>query len=85
MKQKRSIILGLDGGGTKTVCVAVPLGTVEDARTPLARVVVGSTNWNSVGVDQARANLKDAVDIQRKPFRIDQPLKRSVFESFPPS
>ncbi len=64
--RQRSIVLGLDGGGTKTVCVAYDAGariddtTAVESLEPLARVVVGSTNWNSVGADKVKANLNEA-------------------------
>ena len=62
MNQLSQIVLGLDGGGTKTVCVAVESAPGADDREPLARVVVGSTNRNSVGAPVARANLADAIE-----------------------
>lgn len=47
-----SYILGADGGGTKT------LGVLSDVRgTELARVQVGATNPNVVGVETAAATL----------------------------
>ena len=46
------IVLGIDGGGTKTVAVVM-----DGERRVLGRAQAGSTNWNSVGVETARANL----------------------------
>lgn len=46
------IVLGIDGGGTKTVAVVM-----DSDRRVLGRGQAGSTNWNSVGVENARANL----------------------------
>jgi N-acetylglucosamine kinase-like BadF-type ATPase len=62
------LILGLDGGGTKTVCVALDAAT-EPPATPdaaafipiLGRAQSASTNWNSVGVDAAHAAFDAAV------------------------
>ena len=66
MRQTSRIVLGLDGGGTKTVCVAVPneplLGKDAADVVPLARVEVGSTNRNSVGAEQAHVHLEQAVE-----------------------
>lgn len=71
MSKESRIVLGLDGGGTKTVCVAVPTASVPAGGAspdvvariaPVGRVVVGSTNWNSVGLHAARANLEQAIE-----------------------
>lgn len=47
-----SIVLGVDGGGTKTVAVVM-----DGERRVLGWAQAGSTNWNSVGVESARTNL----------------------------
>jgi N-acetylglucosamine kinase-like BadF-type ATPase len=52
-----SLVVGIDGGGTKTDVVLM-----DRARRVLGRGQAGSTNWNSVGLDGARANLSQAVD-----------------------
>lgn len=62
MSRPSNVVLGLDGGGTKTVCVAVAQLPAGESAEPVARVVAESTNWNSVGVEQARANLRQAVE-----------------------
>lgn len=66
------LVVGLDGGGTKTAAVAVDATTPHPA-TPtaaaqiplLGRAQAGSTNWNSVGLETAHANwravIQDAV------------------------
>jgi N-acetylglucosamine kinase-like BadF-type ATPase len=46
------IVLGIDGGGTKTVAVVM-----DRSGQVLGRAQAGSTNWNSVGVENALANL----------------------------
>lgn len=53
---KREIILGVDGGGTNTRCVAIDLqgSVVGEGRA-------ASSNRNSVGDDHARANLYQAI------------------------
>lgn len=59
----RRLVIGLDGGGTKTTVVVVeaatplPADTAHAAELPLlGRAQGGSTNWNSVGVSTAHAN-----------------------------
>jgi len=47
------IVLGIDGGGTKTVAVVM-----DRSGEVLGRGQAGSTNWNSVGAQNARANLQ---------------------------
>lgn len=62
------LIVGLDGGGTKTVAVVMDAATPLPAsahQTPglplLGRAQTGSTNWNSVGVETAHANWVAAI------------------------
>jgi N-acetylglucosamine kinase-like BadF-type ATPase len=62
------LVVGLDGGGTKTVAVAVDAATLlpptpsAAAQIPLlGRAQGGSTNWNSVGVEAAHANWQDVI------------------------
>jgi N-acetylglucosamine kinase-like BadF-type ATPase len=45
------VVIGVDGGGTKTVCVciATPLPTSGDDLLTLSRVETGCSNYNSVG------------------------------------
>lgn len=62
MNGSTRVVLGLDGGGTKTVCVTVANQPSDPYPEPLARTVVGSTNWNSVGADEARHNLQMAIE-----------------------
>ena len=49
--------LGIDGGGTKTVAIIC-----DENGDLVSRYVGKSINYNSVGTDTARANLKDTVD-----------------------
>ncbi len=51
-----SLVLGIDGGGTKTTAVLM-----GDAQSVLGRGSAGSTNWNSVGIENARAHLESVV------------------------
>lgn len=49
--------LGIDGGGTKTVAIVC-----DENGTLVSRYVGKSINYNSVGTQTARANLKETVD-----------------------
>lgn len=48
--------VGVDGGGTKTACVVL-----DEQRQVRGRGRAGSSNWNSVGFDQAHQHLEQAV------------------------
>jgi N-acetylglucosamine kinase-like BadF-type ATPase len=50
-------VLGVDGGGTKTVCVCVSVAT----REVVGKAEEGSTNWNSVGSSTAKQNLLNSM------------------------
>lgn len=50
------IVLGLDGGGTKTVCVAI-----DETEQVLAQSRTASSNRNSVGDEAARTHVAQAV------------------------
>jgi N-acetylglucosamine kinase-like BadF-type ATPase len=47
-----SVFIGVDGGGTKTCCVAV-----DASRSVLGRFVSGASNQNSVGDQVAADNV----------------------------
>lgn len=49
--------LGIDGGGTKTLAIVC-----DENGTLVSRYVGKSINYNSVGTDTARKNLKDTVE-----------------------
>ncbi len=49
--------LGIDGGGTKTVAVVC-----DENGTLVSRYVGKSINYNSVGTEKARANLRETID-----------------------
>ncbi|MBI5956913.1 MAG: ATPase [Chloroflexi bacterium] len=50
------LVLGIDGGGTKTVCVLA-----DDRGEVLGRGRSGSSNYNTVGIEKARRSLLEAV------------------------
>jgi N-acetylglucosamine kinase-like BadF-type ATPase len=54
---QESLVLGIDGGGTKTDVVLM-----DRQRQILGSGQAGSTNWNSVGLDGARTHLGQAID-----------------------
>jgi N-acetylglucosamine kinase-like BadF-type ATPase len=51
-----SVVIGIDGGATKTVAVVM-----DQDRQEIGRSQSGSTNWNSVGLDLAHAHLREAI------------------------
>ena len=50
-------VLGVDGGGSKTTVLLC-----DETGKALAETVGGGVNYNSIGLSQAKKNLKDAVD-----------------------
>jgi N-acetylglucosamine kinase-like BadF-type ATPase len=55
------LILGIDGGGTKTTALLAEI-TTDDAEKILGRGHAGTSNIKAVGVDNALANLQSAID-----------------------
>jgi len=53
-----SVVIGIDGGGTKTKVVCMNTENVV-----LGESLTGSTNWNSVGDSDAFKNLKDGIEV----------------------
>ncbi|WVZ61858.1 hypothetical protein U9M48_011668 [Paspalum notatum var. saurae] len=54
-----SVILGVDGGASNTVCVCIPAARpFNDPLPVLSRTVAGCSNQNSVGEDRARETLE---------------------------
>lgn len=53
----RELVLGIDGGGTKTACVIL-----NSQQSILAQVRVGSCNRNSVGDRKAQENLSQGIN-----------------------
>jgi N-acetylglucosamine kinase-like BadF-type ATPase len=51
-----TIVLGIDGGATKTVAVVMNREGLE-----IGRSQSGSTNWNSVGIDTAHIHLNEVI------------------------
>lgn len=62
----RPLLLGIDGGGTKTACVVI-----DEQRNILAQVRTGSSNRNSVGDEEAEENLAQAITNAFKVARCD--------------
>lgn len=62
-RQQKKVVIGVDGGGTKTVCVciATPLPSSSDDLVPLSRVETGCSNYNSVGVEAARQAILESI------------------------
>jgi len=54
--QARDLVIGIDGGGTKTACVIL-----NSQQTILAQARVGSCNRNSVGDEKAQENLAQGI------------------------
>ncbi|MEO1430614.1 MAG: BadF/BadG/BcrA/BcrD ATPase family protein [Cyanobacteria bacterium J06633_8] len=50
-------VLGIDGGGSKTVCVLI-----NDKREILARGEAGSSNYQSVGIEAAKYSIESAIN-----------------------
>ncbi len=87
-----TLVLGIDGGGTKTACVIV-----DEHQTVLAQVRVGSCNRNSVGDEKAKENLAEgiasvlrAANCERSAVNaaclgmagVDRPVERSLVSSW---
>lgn len=74
-----SVFIGVDGGGTKTCCIAI-----DAARTVLGRFVSGASNQNSVGEQVAGDNVVAGIlgalaAAQKTPndSEIDKDIKKS--------
>jgi len=65
MRQK--VVLGVDGGGTKTVCVALDM-----TANRLGEGRSASSNRNSVGDEVARANLHEAIQTALQQARAEE-------------
>ena len=52
-----SYVLGIDGGGSKTVCVLM-----SDKREILGRGEAGSSNYQSVGIEAAKVSIESAIN-----------------------
>ena len=55
-----SVVVGIDGGATKTACVILPSDAV--AGEAAGQGLASSSNKNSVGKDKAEAAVAEAVD-----------------------
>ena len=64
-----SYILGIDGGGSKTVCILI-----NNKREILGRGEAGSSNYQSVGIEAAKFSIESAINqaiIQNNNIKID--------------
>ncbi|MBV6624659.1 MAG: ATPase [Rivularia sp. (in: Bacteria)] len=52
-----SYVLGIDGGGSKTVCILM-----NDKREILARGESGSSNYQSIGIEAAKYSIESAIN-----------------------
>lgn len=57
------LVVGIDGGGSKTMACCRALGTNVNKGIPIkeATGAAGSTNWNSVGEDAAKTALESCI------------------------
>jgi len=55
-RKRPSLVLGIDGGGTKTECVAVDLNSFD-----VSRALGGPSNYQSIGIEQARSVWDDLI------------------------
>lgn len=53
-----TVVIGVDGGGTKTNVVCLDCST----KKILAQIKTTSTNWNSVGAENAKKTLLDGIN-----------------------
>ncbi|CAK0779442.1 hypothetical protein CVIRNUC_004775 [Coccomyxa viridis] len=65
---RRQVLVGVDGGGSKTDCVILDAQTKE----LLGRSAGGASNWNSVGQDAALNTLKAAITGALAAARVEQ-------------
>jgi len=63
MKNSQKLVIGIDGGGTKTAGILSDL----DGRV-LNKAQIGSTNPNKIGYDQAVLNLKTLISVLTKNY-----------------
>jgi N-acetylmuramic acid 6-phosphate etherase len=61
MAANRKLVLGVDGGGTKTVAHLAEVNSSGEAVT-IGRGQAGSSNMKAVGVQQALTNLRQAIE-----------------------
>jgi N-acetylglucosamine kinase-like BadF-type ATPase len=63
--ERMSVFIGVDGGGTKTCCIAI-----DASRNVLGRFVSGASNQNSVGeqvaADNVLAGIRGALAVAQK-------------------
>ena len=64
-----SYVLGIDGGGSKTLCVLM-----NEKREILGRGEAGSSNYQSVGIEAAKYSIESSIDkaiYQKQNIKID--------------
>jgi N-acetylglucosamine kinase-like BadF-type ATPase len=57
METKNSVVIGVDGGGTKTNIVCID----HSSKAVLGQTKTTSTNWNSVGAQVAKKTLTEGI------------------------
>ena len=57
IQNSMSYVLGIDGGGSKTVCILI-----NDKREILGRGEAGSSNYQSVGIEAAKYSIESAIN-----------------------
>lgn len=67
-------VLGIDGGGTKTLAVIV-----DETGTIISSGLGGPSTYDDVGIDGAQRNIGDAVTAARQQANIENHLFDSVF------
>eukprot|EP00759_Apiculatamorpha_spiralis_P044969 PhF_6_TR41743/c0_g1_i1/m.63353 len=56
------VVIGVDGGGTKAAFVVILVPTNTSQTSIVSEIAeVGSTNWNSVGIDTAKKHLLEGI------------------------
>ncbi|BAY21952.1 ATPase, BadF/BadG/BcrA/BcrD type [Calothrix sp. NIES-2100] len=64
-------VLGIDGGGSKTVCVLM-----DETRQVISRGEAGASNYQSIGIDAARQSIEFAIMAATdKAIHITKPIK----------
>lgn len=68
-----SYVLGIDGGGTKTVCVLM-----NENQQVLGRGEAGPSNYQTLGIDRTKQSIQDAIDRSISSANIDTPIDLKI-------